>query len=866
MFGGLLLSSGSMCKTKTVPENKYKRKFEQQYGRRIIRFHNVPEKIAQEPCPVLQQENNDIVDAVKKEYQDLPQYQPVSGLVSNIAGLHGETCAVNISRPSVIDRGVSPMHSPRNENTLDYENSSHKDGENVGLENDEKGRSKKLSITLHNKYSVGEDDYTQRIPTASSGIGTISPESFEIDSLEDFPISENDTQPLNETTTLQSNGSGFPVDKTRPTFERKIDRGVYGGGRLSVLQLECAPSCLCVNGFNCSIHGTKADKTEALSDGRRITNERLTWGDIAPNTNTGDPTLGSQGNIDNKCSDILRFCTPPADVSGPLTTKNIQERNQSPLRRADLEKWLNDVEEFRRKGKEPYNATLLESSDAETENHRKDYSLTRAKKSLISGHRKMRAPLQESLQLLKRLQLNSENDLQVARTKSPIHRGGRGSCLKTVRAPSSLCLCGGTCNAHCQVEVTSDQSFAPVADSFGNSIKHESTDTLRNERQCSSLKIDRIAKGGRQSTLNHVRAPSEICIHGPSCQFHCQKIQKAAQQNEKGETCARKYQELHPPEIHAELDELRGASSFGEVQGRYKTLQDQSYGHSTVQDNDFRKEECNDNNLRGASSFGDSRLAIPQQIVTSVENIRGASSFAQGPANDNETDFNEMRGASCFAPLDESIAGTTSVTLSFAVESDGESFLANTFSNKKGSVSTLNLRKCVDKLRDKTRVSKEKVKQDLQTDFLISTDFCKEKFVIDPNNNSSANHAREQINNHASDRRIERKKLDARGGITTTEKIDERKETSKGFGGRILKVGKDVNYDEYIVTCASERWRTKTNRNFKSQNYSTHSQKKYKQLQQKFSWESEIFSFLQRSQFSKAFALRQRAGSPRSIR
>ena len=86
---------------------------------------------------------------------------------------------------------------------------------------------------------------------------------------------------------------------------------------------------------------------------------------LRTNTNTGDPTLGSQGNIDNKCSDILRFCTPPADVSGPLTTKNIQERNQSPLRRADLEKWLNDVEEFRRKGKEPYNATLLESSDAE---------------------------------------------------------------------------------------------------------------------------------------------------------------------------------------------------------------------------------------------------------------------------------------------------------------------------------------------------------------------------------------------------------------------------------------------------------------------------------------------------------------------
>ena len=777
MFGGLLFSSGiPLCKTKTVPDNKYKKQFEQQFGRRTIRFHNVPEKIAKEPCSVLQQENNDVVDAVKKEYQDLPQYQPVSGLVGNIVGLHGQTCAVSICRPEVIDRGASPIHSTRNENSSDYESSSRKDkGPEIDTE-----ENKKLSITLNETYSIGQNNDTQRIPSASSGIGTNSPDCFEIDSLEEFPLSDNGSQIFDEAAMPELTGSGFPVESTRPVFVPRIDRGVYSGGRLSVLHLESAPSCLCVKGCNCSVHGTKADKMEALDEETRISKERLTWGAIAQNTRNLAPRNFNESDADKTRSDILRLGTPSADVSGSLTARNVQERNQSPLQRADLEKWLNDVEESHKVSGEPYNQTLL---DHERQKGCKDCSFTREKQP-ISRHRRMRAPLQESLKLLKRLQFVAEDDLQLAQNKSsPVHRGGRASCMNTVRAPSSLCLCEGKCKAHSLVETTSDQSLA-LADPFEDNTD-ESTDILRSEHQFPSTRTERIGKGGRQSTLYHVRASSGMCINGPLCQFHCQKIAnaesitKAEQQSGRREN-ARKCQELYPQEITSETKELRGASSFGEVKDspKYNTLQDQRISHCTLGESGFQREEYGQNNLRGASSFGDSRSTLTQQ--TADKDMRGASSFALEPrenlstyhslikdANDTQPTFDETRGASGLAPLDESIAGTSSVTLSIAVESDGESFLADKSFDRKRNDSTLNLRTWVDKPSDEMqRVIKTGGKQDPPKHTLKSASNQKDKIFLDVNNNPSA---------------------------TDTEKSFEQRQKSKSFDGRILKVGKDAS-------------------------------------------------------------------------
>lgn len=783
MFGGVLFSSGApLCKTKTFSDSKYKRKFEQQYGRRKIRFHNVPEKIALEPCPVLQQENNDIVDAVKKEYQDLPQYQPVSSIVSNIVGLHGQTCAVSFPKPEVIERGASPIHVTGNEGTLDCERPFRRDKRTfIRLEHDDKPKCKILSATLHDKSSIMKDN-RQRVQSASSGIGTNSQETFEIDSLEDFPLSENGLKLLDETVILDSIDEEFPSDSTPKTIIPNIDRGVYSGGRLSVLQLERAPSCLCVKGCNCTIHGTYTVKSEALQGRKGMTDELLTWGDIALSINS-TTAPGSRRYRDLSIyADTLKPQTPPADVSWKITTGNAAER--SPLRRADLEKWLHDVEESRREGDQSCTQTLFESIDAETERHRKYFSFPETTKP-VSGQRKMSAPLQESLKLLKRLQVICEEDLQLAQTESLVHRGDRESCLKTVRAPSSLCVCGGNCKA--RVEVTADQSSAPSI-LFGDDTIHEdASDILNTEQELASTKTDRIARGGTETNFKCIRASSEMCVHGPSCQFHCQKMKEEAEDTRKREMIGRKHQELGCHNTNLETDEFRGASCFGNEQYsyKYKIMLQQGSEPSAFSDDSFRKEECRVSNIRGASSFGGSGMTSTQHIFPGDENVRGASSFALKPTNDSEMKLDELRGASSFAPLDESIAGTSSVTLSLAAESEGESFVPDKSLNNSKGYSTFNPRACVDKLGDTTRVPK-KVKQGFQTKSSRSTESCEEECLIDGNNNNRVKYLSEKEPRGG---KTERRELDDRGVITRNKKKDEQRKTSHK---PTLKVGKDL--------------------------------------------------------------------------
>lgn len=786
MFGGVLFSSGApLCKTKTFSDSKYKRKFEQQYGRRKIRFHNVPEKIALEPCPVLQQENNDIVDAVKKEYQDLPQYQPVSSIVSNIVGLDGQTCAMSFPKLEVIERGASPIHLDGNEGTLDCERPFRGDKRTfIRLEHDDKPKCKTLSATLHDKSSIMKDSNRQRVPSASSGIGIYSQETFEIDSLEDFPLSENGLKLLDETVILDSNDKVFPSDSASKTIIPNIDRGVYSGGRLSVLQLERAPSCLCVKGCNCTIHGTCAVKTEALQGRKGMTDERLTWGDIALSINS-TTAPGSQRYRDlSVCADTLKPQTPPADVSWKITTGNAAER--SPLRRADLEKWLHDVEDSRREGDQSCTQTLFESLDAETEIHGKDFSYPATTKP-ISGQRKMSAPLQESLKLLKRLQVICEEDLQLAQTESLVHRGGRESCLKTVRAPSSLCVCGGSCKVCCQVQVTADQSSAPSI-LFGDDTIHEDTSNILNtEQELASTRTDRIARGGTENNFKCIRASSEMCIHGPSCQFHCQKMKEEAENTRKREMMGRKHQELGCHNTNSEKNEFRGASSFGNEQYsyKYKIMLQQGSEPSAFSDNSFLREACRVSNIRGASSFGGSGMTSTEHEFPGDENVRGASSFALKPANDSEMKLDELRGASSFAPLDESIAGTSSVTLSLAVESEGESFVPDKSLNNSKGDSTFNPRACVDKLGDTTRVSK-KAKQGFQTKSSRSTESCEEECLLDRSNNNRVKYVSEKEPRGG---KTERRELDDRGVITRNKKKEEQRKTSHK---PTLKVGKDL--------------------------------------------------------------------------
>ena len=788
MFGGLLFSSrSSFSRTKTMSDNRFKKKFEQQYGRRTIRFHNIPDKIAKEPSSVLQQENNDVVDAVRKEYNDLPQYQPISGLVGNIAGLHGQTCAVNIIRPEVTGRGVSPIHSTVREYTSDYDNPSYKDKDSDAEHEDDVIKKNSLAITLQDKDIVVGDDYTQRTRAASSGIGTNSPDSCEIDSLEEFPTSKNDSLDLAEAEIPGLRG-GVPLNDSAQLSVHAYDRGVYGGGRLSVLEIKRAPSSMCLTGCSCPIHRTESGRMGTKLKGALTNAARLTWGDIALNVN-GNLSLGKESDVSNACGDMLRFETPSAEISGLLTTENMREMNQSPLKRMDLEKWIYDVEKSRKTGEVTYDQTI-ELPHAKTEKHRRDYLTTKGKE-FVSSRRKMRAPLQESLQLLKKLQLVADDDL--ASAQNPVHLGGRASCLDTVKAPSSLCLCGGHCRVHGQNEITSDQCIAPVNVIEDDTETDERTEIASGSHQLDSTRTARITKGGRQSTLNLLRASSEMCIHGPTCRVHCHKKGNAESLIPESGIESRRSLALTPKqEMNSELKEMRGASEFGELQVSLTHNTSNNHGISDCareqSATDWGKNEC-----RGASSFGGSRSAKTQEI--NYLNTRGASSFVEQPperlhANQShETNsvlshLGEIRGASGFAPLDESITGTSSVTLSFAVESDVESFSVEKsalMERKRGrSVGTL-----VEKggtpsqnWESKNR-AKAPVNPTERHNHQTNTSKTKDKEdIVEQDNNSVTSHGKGC-------------KIGTTARAKKTDIRDEEKQRYERFDERILKVGKD---------------------------------------------------------------------------
>ena len=230
-------------------------------------------------------------------------------------------------------------------------------------------------------------------------------------------------------------------------------------------------------------------------------------------------------------------------------------------------------------------------------------------------------------------------------------------------------------------------------------------------------------------------------------------------------------------ETHSGLNELRGASLFGESQVslNYNTSNNHELSRGCAEEQSVSMTTgCGENELRGASSFGDSRSAKTQEI--NDLNTRGASSFAEQPpeqlhvnhsheTNSIQSYLGEIRGASGFAPLDESIAGTSSVTLSFAVESDAEILSVEkslTESKRAASAGTLDeTGRAPDQKRGFINSAEAPVslteKQNLQTNSLTTED----KEIVFDLNNSSLKH-------------------------------DEQKQHLKRFDERILKVGKDT--------------------------------------------------------------------------
>ena len=821
LFGGLLFSSGTtLCKNNTMQENKI-RKFEQKYGRRTIRFHNVPDKIAQEPLSVLQQENNDVVDALKKKYQELPQYQPISGVASNIVGLHGQTCAINISQQEVTHIEPSPIHCLKKDHDSNYENpicevqkkEISADG-SVGHLEARKGN--KFSATPQNKNCASDHHGITAVTRVGSG-GTHPPTSCESDSLEEFPRTECEglTSDFDETVMPpNSRGIGLPPENTLPLFTSTVNRRVERGPCLSVLQCQHAPSDICVEGCNCplyQVNSLKGDKTEiGTLQAKEEMAELLTWRDVAINDKRN---LIRDSFHTCARENTGRHIAAAPSALGSLTVENMLQRGSSSFRQENLEKWLEDVERHRAFGGET--RTQKYNSDSRTielkstvKKERSNIDEESLNRKAIPGRRKMKAPIQETLYLLKRLQLVSDDDLQAVQNNSPVRKGGRLSCLQTVRAPSSLCLCGDACGVHNGVEESSDRS-STRAMMIRDPTEAITTNNASNMNMNHETRL--VTKGGRQSCLTTVRASSGICIHGSSCNVHCQRSKtisasdgtKNQNQDEKDDNFTHK--------VHRSRFRKVGSLDNNDL------LSCKGHGASTFALGWFDlSNECNDNEIRGASSFGGMRA-----LSVDDRTLRGASCFAEEYPEESDADYRQpitipedTRSASCFASTlnEQSDAGTSSVTLSIAMESDPETVLTNKFSNNQSidSKTTVNIAVAKDKDKDKQKgIAKVQCSTIKEQEPNLES-FCDKsrRSGADVNNNGKPCHSLMHAEHKERSQRAEVIKQNSH----STPKIPVQQERQVS-DDRILKVGKCATLMSSLLNALQREEREKRNHN-----------------------------------------------------
>lgn len=386
LFGGFLLSSGNSCCH--VESSNKKKNEDEGDGIELLSFmDNVH---FPKPLPVLQQENNDVVDAVMETYSDLPQYAPISELMASIPGV--------ARQPETRDACVSPISCidpvslfPSNQDDVDGNQGNVHVGE---------------VEEMHSNQEISEDSDVDDINTTEE-------ESCRMDCTLNI-INEDDAD----------------VDSACPEVNRSSGIG----------------TCSRVN-------------TPAISMDSGIHGENMRDIDI--------PAKDHLGEIKKVLNASFGFT--PLETESKTMNDSFSHVTTSPSKQSTsftrfaLQKWIKSAKQSRDAAKEsavPYQ-------------WKRPAKLTKQDK--IQLLRKLQPDLDASISTTvnkaaslcqpKTPSCSSAEQRNVGGYNANAH-GGRLSCLKVVRAPSSMCLHGNICPYNCKSgHVTNEREERDVDDS-----------------------------------------------------------------------------------------------------------------------------------------------------------------------------------------------------------------------------------------------------------------------------------------------------------------------------------------------------------------------------------------------------------------
>ncbi|XP_032226717.2 uncharacterized protein LOC116610130 isoform X2 [Nematostella vectensis] len=600
LFGGLLLTSASACCKSFSSNSTGSQSRNEKHKQGGIDFSAfLEEKAHPQVSSVLQQENNDVVDAVKKSYCELPQYAPLSGVMGNVPGMRAEAYSIyGHVQSKTSDKGLSPIHEVTEESDKNIEGAESKKNRNSNCQSETR-----KSDGIQNGNDVeGISKLEKQSDVVSSSSVSISCDQ---DELYCYSHKRHESPDSRVSVCLSNH---------MRSDSKRAENLSHAEGRLSVLKNERAPSDLYRTAQDCSLKQSNDTNTHAsTTDGFRQLD----------NTARNTPGLQVSNQSDTTYNDAI-----DNDII------------ESPLGRFTIEKWLADV------------------IDRDTSRQEEpSYDWKRKRKLSKDEQREILRRLQPGIQVKDSSEGKRKGHKpfvtgEIVNRESNVLKGGRLSRLRVVCAPSEMCIHGTACcerNIHgtacCERDIHG--TACCERDIHGTACcERDIHGTACCERDihgtaCCERDIHGTACCERDI---HGTACCERDIHGTACCEHCSEHhQTSIKHEEQGFFSGKSQKHVRVKNITESkprnTDVVRGASAFADSTAEMSN----SHGQQ--------------DSIRGASAFAgwNAGLHAPDlagKSFTLGDNkaiTRGASAFS---CSSSVGDAADVRGASAFAGKD----------------------------------------------------------------------------------------------------------------------------------------------------------------------------------------------------------------------
>ncbi|KAK3733259.1 hypothetical protein QZH41_011102, partial [Actinostola sp. cb2023] len=440
VFGGFLLSSGNSC-CHVASSNK-KKNGQENEG---IEFAFMGNSFFPKSFPVLQQENNDVVEAVMETYSDLPQYAPISELMASIPGILPEQ-AIVAKKPETRDACVSPIHG------IDHV------GTSPGNDADVQTRDACVS---HVGTSPGNDADVQTRDACVSHVGTYPGNDADVQ----IAIEEDDS-PMQSIPNMEKDYVIEVEDCSRLNESSGI-------GTCSRVNTPAVMSSLSFDeNDNVAEHCRELQRNLKSSCDKEKSRDWPTLVGALPDVKQTSNTTFTRSTVEKWINDAKVSCDKEKSRDWPTLVgalPDVKQTSNTTITRSTVEKWINDAKAscdavqadstLPFQWKRPVKLTnehkleilkiLQPNFDA---NNDKADNVNKVVANSASQSERVNIPPYSST-------MQSACDNKKTADTSPTrnvggyiinNKGGRLSRLKVVRAPSAMCIHGNLCSGNCK--------------------------------------------------------------------------------------------------------------------------------------------------------------------------------------------------------------------------------------------------------------------------------------------------------------------------------------------------------------------------------------------------------------------------------